>query len=202
LTNKQRVSSAFSGGVDSSVAASPTPRSKAMKSSGCLLKNCAWLKSVTIQWLALDAKIPPMHARRGEIRESLSKRLTSSVEYKESYRRLHVCAWVQSRGRNSQFREHPVATENQIRYFLKAVRKASKLICGYRSLLPKGEVEVPMVNPFTNCLLGADPNKDSELFPLPTMKQSQLRKVALPNCSLQKPEVREIAKKLDLDYSR
>jgi len=189
-TNK-RVVVGLSGGVDSSVAAHLLLE-QGYEVIGMFMKNwhdesvtisndCPWMEDSTDAMLVAEKLGIPFQA------------IDLSVEYKDRIVDYMFAEYKAGRTPNPD-----ILCNREIKFdiFLKAAEKLKADFVATGHYCQKGEVEVNG-QPVYQLLAGADPNKDQSYF-LCQLNQSQLEKALFPIGHLQKPEVREIAKKLDL----
>jgi tRNA-specific 2-thiouridylase len=191
MKTKKRVVVGLSGGVDSSVAAHLLLE-QGYEVIGMFMKNwhdesvtisndCPWMEDSTDAMLVAEKLGIPFQA------------IDLSVEYKDRIVDYMFAEYKAGRTPNPD-----ILCNREIKFdiFLKAAEKLKADFVATGHYCQKGEVEVNG-QPVYQLLAGADPNKDQSYF-LCQLNQSQLSKALFPIGHLQKPEVREIAKKLDL----
>jgi tRNA-specific 2-thiouridylase len=191
MKTKKRVVVGLSGGVDSSVAAHLLLE-QGYEVIGMFMKNwhdesvtisndCPWMEDSTDAMLVAEKLGIPFQA------------IDLSVEYKDRIVDYMFAEYKAGRTPNPD-----ILCNREIKFdiFLKAAEKLKADFVATGHYCQKGEVEVNG-QPVYQLLAGADPNKDQSYF-LCQLNQSQLEKALFPIGHLQKPEVREIAKKLDL----
>lgn len=191
MKTKKRVVVGLSGGVDSSVAAHLLLE-QGYEVIGMFMKNwhdesvtisndCPWMEDSTDAMLVAEKLGIPFQA------------IDLSVEYKDRIVDYMFAEYKAGRTPNPD-----ILCNREIKFdiFLKAAEKLKADFVATGHYCQKGEVEVDG-QPVYQLLAGADPNKDQSYF-LCQLNQSQLAKALFPIGHLQKPEVREIAKKLDL----
>ncbi len=191
MKTKKRVVVGLSGGVDSSVAAHLLLE-QGYEVIGMFMKNwhdesvtisndCPWMEDSTDAMLVAEKLGIPFQA------------IDLSVEYKDRIVDYMFAEYKAGRTPNPD-----ILCNREIKFdiFLKAAEKLKADFVATGHYCQKGELEVDR-QPVYQLLAGADPNKDQSYF-LCQLNQSQLAKALFPIGHLQKPEVREIAKKLDL----
>jgi tRNA-specific 2-thiouridylase len=143
--------------------------------------DCPWMEDSTDAMLVAEKLGIPFQA------------IDLSVEYKDRIVDYMFAEYKAGRTPNPD-----ILCNREIKFdiFLKAAEKLKADFVATGHYCQKGEVEVDG-QPVYQLLAGADPNKDQSYF-LCQLNQSQLAKALFPIGHLQKPEVREIAKKLDL----
>jgi tRNA-specific 2-thiouridylase len=191
MKTKKRVVVGLSGGVDSSVAAHLLLE-QGYEVIGMFMKNwhdesvtisndCPWMEDSTDAMLVAEKLGIPFQA------------IDLSVEYKDRIVDYMFAEYKAGRTPNPD-----ILCNREIKFdiFLKAAEKLKADFVATGHYCQKDELEVDG-QPVYQLLTGADPNKDQSYF-LCQLNQSQLSKALFPIGHLQKPEVREIAKKLDL----
>jgi tRNA-specific 2-thiouridylase len=191
MKSKKRVVVGLSGGVDSSVAAHLLLE-QGYEVIGMFMKNwhdesvtisneCPWMEDSTDAMLVAEKLGIPFQA------------IDLSEEYKDRIVDYMFAEYKAGRTPNPD-----ILCNREIKFdiFLKAAEKLKADFVATGHYCQKGEIEVDG-QPVYQLLAGADPNKDQSYF-LCQLNQSQLSKALFPIGHLQKPEVREIAKKLDL----
>jgi tRNA-specific 2-thiouridylase len=191
MKTKKRVVVGLSGGVDSSVAAHLLLE-QGYEVIGMFMKNwhdesvtisndCPWMEDSTDAMLVAEKLGIPFQA------------IDLSVEYKDRIVDYMFAEYKAGRTPNPD-----ILCNREIKFdiFLKAAEKLKADFVATGHYCQKDELEVDG-QPVYQLLTGADPNKDQSYF-LCQLNQSQLAKALFPIGHLQKPEVREIAKKLDL----
>jgi tRNA-specific 2-thiouridylase len=191
MKTKKRVVVGLSGGVDSSVAAHLLLE-QGYEVIGMFMKNwhdesvtisndCPWMEDSTDAMLVAEKLGIPFQA------------IDLSVEYKDRIVDYMFAEYKAGRTPNPD-----ILCNREIKFdiFLKAAEKLKADFVATGHYCQKGELEVDG-QPVYQLLAGADPNKDQSYF-LCQMNQGQLAKALFPIGHLQKPEVREIAKSLDL----
>ncbi len=191
MKTKKRVVVGLSGGVDSSVAAHLLLE-QGYEVIGMFMKNwhdesvtisndCPWMEDSTDAMLVAEKLGIPFQA------------IDLSVEYKDRIVDYMFAEYKAGRTPNPD-----ILCNREIKFdiFLKAAEKLKADFVATGHYCQKGDVEVNG-QPVYQLLAGADPNKDQSYF-LCQLNQGQLAKALFPIGHLQKPEVREIAKKLNL----
>jgi len=191
MKSKKRVVVGLSGGVDSSVAAHLLLE-QGYEVIGMFMKNwhdesvtisndCPWMEDSTDAMLVAEKLGIPFQA------------IDLSEEYKDRIVDYMFAEYKAGRTPNPD-----ILCNREIKFdiFLKAAEKLKADFVATGHYCQKGELEVNG-QPVYQLLAGADPNKDQSYF-LCQLNQGQLSKALFPIGHLQKPEVREIAKKLDL----
>jgi tRNA-specific 2-thiouridylase len=191
MKTKKRVVVGLSGGVDSSVAAHLLLE-QGYEVIGMFMKNwhdesvtisndCPWMEDSTDAMLVAEKLGIPFQA------------IDLSVEYKDRIVDYMFAEYKAGRTPNPD-----ILCNREIKFdiFLKAAEKLKADFVATGHYCQKGEVYIDDQTVY-QLLAGADPNKDQSYF-LCQLNQSQLAKALFPIGHLQKPEVREIAKKLDL----
>jgi tRNA-specific 2-thiouridylase len=191
MKTKKRVVVGLSGGVDSSVAAHLLLE-QGYEVIGMFMKNwhdesvtisndCPWMEDSTDAMLVAEKLGIPFQA------------IDLSIEYKDRIVDYMFAEYKAGRTPNPD-----ILCNREIKFdiFLKAAEKLKADFVATGHYCQKDELEVDG-HPVYQLLTGADPNKDQSYF-LCQLNQSQLAKALFPIGHLQKPEVREIAKKLDL----
>lgn len=191
MKTKPRVVVGLSGGVDSSVAAHLLIE-QGYEVIGMFMKNwhdesvtisneCPWMEDSTDAMLVAEKLGIPFQA------------IDLSEEYRERIVDYMFGEYEAGRTPNPD-----ILCNREIKFdiFLKAAQKLKADFVATGHYCQKGEIEVNG-KPVYQLLAGADPNKDQSYF-LCQLNQEQLSKALFPIGHLQKPEVRKIAKELDL----
>jgi tRNA-specific 2-thiouridylase len=191
MKTKKRVIVGLSGGVDSSVAAHLLLE-QGYEVIGMFMKNwhdesvtisndCPWIEDSTDAMLVAEKLGIPFQA------------IDLSVEYKDRIVDYMFAEYKAGRTPNPD-----ILCNREIKFdiFLKAAEKLKADFVATGHYCQKSEVEMDGQKVY-QLLAGADPNKDQSYF-LCQLNQSQLAKALFPIGHLQKPEVRRIAKELDL----
>jgi tRNA-uridine 2-sulfurtransferase len=191
MKTKKRVIVGLSGGVDSSVAAHLLLE-QGYEVIGMFMKNwhdesvtisndCPWMEDSTDAMLVAEKLGIPFQA------------IDLSVEYKDRIVDYMFAEYKAGRTPNPD-----ILCNREIKFdiFLKAAEKLKADFVATGHYCQKSEVEIDDQQVY-QLLAGADPNKDQSYF-LCQLNQSQLAKALFPIGHLQKPEVRRIAKELDL----
>jgi tRNA-specific 2-thiouridylase len=191
MKTKKRVVVGLSGGVDSSVAAHLLLE-QGYEVIGMFMKNwhdesvtisndCPWMEDSTDAMLVAEKLGIPFQA------------IDLSVEYKDRIVDYMFAEYKAGRTPNPD-----ILCNREIKFdiFLKAAEKLKADFVATGHYCQKSELVVDG-EPVYQLLAGADPNKDQSYF-LCQLNQGQLAKALFPIGHLQKPEVREIAKRLDL----
>lgn len=191
MKKKKRVVIGLSGGVDSSVAAHLLLE-QGYEVIGMFMKNwhdesvtisndCPWMEDSTDAMLVAEKLGIPFQA------------IDLSVEYKDRIVDYMFAEYKAGRTPNPD-----ILCNREIKFdiFLKAAEKLKADFVATGHYCQKGEVRVEDQTVY-QLLAGADSNKDQSYF-LCQLNQSQLAKALFPIGHLQKTEVREIAKKLNL----
>ncbi len=191
MKTKQRVVVGLSGGVDSSVAAHLLLE-QGYEVIGMFMKNwhdesvtisneCPWMEDATDAMLVAEKLGIPFQA------------IDLSEEYRERIVDYMFAEYKAGRTPNPD-----ILCNREIKFdiFLKAAQKLKADFVATGHYCQKGVTEVNG-NTVYQLLAGADPNKDQSYF-LCQLSQEQLGKALFPIGHLQKPEVRRIAKELDL----
>lgn len=191
MKTKPRVVVGLSGGVDSSVAAHLLLE-QGYEVIGMFMKNwhdesvtisneCPWMEDSTDAMLVAEKLGIPFQA------------IDLSEEYRERIVDYMFGEYEAGRTPNPD-----ILCNREIKFdiFLKAAQKLKADFVATGHYCQKGEIEVDG-KPVYQLLAGADPNKDQSYF-LCQLNQEQLSKALFPIGHLQKPEVRKIAKELDL----
>jgi len=191
MKTKKRVVVGLSGGVDSSVAAHLLLE-QGYEVIGMFMKNwhdesvtisndCPWMEDSTDAMLVAEKLGIPFQA------------IDLSVEYKDRIVDYMFAEYKAGRTPNPD-----ILCNREIKFdiFLKAAEKLKADFVATGHYCQKSELVVDG-EPVYQLLAGADPNKDQSYF-LCQLNQGQLAKALFPIGHLQKPEVREIAKSLDL----
>ncbi|WP_373398686.1 tRNA 2-thiouridine(34) synthase MnmA [Algoriphagus halophilus] len=191
MKTKPRVVVGLSGGVDSSVAAHLLIE-QGYEVIGMFMKNwhdesvtisneCPWMEDSTDAMLVAEKLGIPFQA------------IDLSEEYRERIVDYMFGEYEAGRTPNPD-----ILCNREIKFdiFLKAAQKLKADFVATGHYCQKGEIEVNG-KPVSQLLAGADPNKDQSYF-LCQLNQEQLSKALFPIGHLQKPEVRKIAKELDL----
>ncbi len=191
MKTKQRVVVGLSGGVDSSVAAQLLLE-QGYEVIGMFMKNwhdesvtisneCPWMEDSTDAMLVAEKLGIPFQA------------IDLSEEYKDRIVDYMFAEYKAGRTPNPD-----ILCNREIKFdiFLKAAEKlkADFVATGHYCQKSETHAEGKIVY---QLMAGADPNKDQSYF-LCQLNQSQLAKALFPIGHLQKSEVREIARKLDL----
>jgi tRNA-uridine 2-sulfurtransferase len=187
----QRVVVGLSGGVDSSVAAYLL-KEAGYEVIGMFMKNwhddtvtisdeCPWLEDSNDAMLVADKLGIPFQT------------IDLSKEYKTQIVDYMFAEYQQGRTPNPD-----ILCNREIKFdvFLQAAMKLKADFVATGHYCRKGEIDVSGNNVY-QLLAGKDQNKDQSYF-LCQLKQEQLAKALFPIGELTKPEVREIAKSLDL----
>ena len=187
----KRVVVGLSGGVDSSVAAYLL-KEQGYEVIGMFMKNwhddtvtisdeCPWLEDSNDAMLVADKLSIPFQT------------IDLSKEYKAQIVDYMFAEYQQGRTPNPD-----ILCNREIKFdvFLKAAMKLNADFVATGHYCRKGEIEVDSARTY-QLLAGKDQNKDQSYF-LCQLKQEQLAKALFPIGDLTKPEVREIAKRLDL----
>jgi tRNA-specific 2-thiouridylase len=191
MKTKKRVVVGLSGGVDSSVAAHLLLE-QGYEVIGMFMKNwhdesvtisneCPWIEDSTDAMLVAEKLGIPFQA------------IDLSEEYKNRIVDYMFAEYKAGRTPNPD-----ILCNRDIKFdiFLKAAKKLKADYVATGHYCQKGEVDIDGL-PVYKLLAGADPNKDQSYF-LCQLNQKQLSKALFPIGHLQKPEVRRIAKELDL----
>ncbi|MDF2157859.1 tRNA 2-thiouridine(34) synthase MnmA [Algoriphagus sp. CAU 1675] len=191
MNKKPRVVVGLSGGVDSSVAAHLLLE-QGYEVIGMFMKNwhdesvtisneCPWMEDSTDAMLVAEKLGIPFQA------------IDLSEEYRE-----RIVDYMFSEYEAGRTPNPDILCNREIKFdiFLKAAEKLKADFVATGHYCQKGEIEVNG-KPVYQLLAGADPNKDQSYF-LCQLSQEQLSKALFPIGHLQKPEVRKIAKELDL----
>lgn len=187
----KRVVVGLSGGVDSSVAAYLL-KEQGYEVIGMFMKNwhddtvtisdeCPWLEDSNDSMLVADKLGIPFQT------------IDLSKEYKAQIVDYMFAEYQQGRTPNPD-----ILCNREIKFdvFLKAAMKLKADFVATGHYCRKGEIDVDGTKTY-QLLAGKDKNKDQSYF-LCQLKQEQLAKALFPIGDLIKPEVREIAKSLDL----
>ena len=187
----KRVVVGLSGGVDSSVAAYLL-KEQGYEVIGMFMKNwhddsvtisdeCPWLEDSNDAMLVADKLGIPFQT------------IDLSKEYKAQIVDYMFAEYQQGRTPNPD-----ILCNREIKFdvFLKAAMKLKADFVATGHYCRKGEIDVDGIKTY-QLLAGKDKNKDQSYF-LCQLKQQQLAKALFPIGDLTKPEVREIAKSLDL----
>lgn len=191
MKTKPRVVVGLSGGVDSSVAAHLLLE-QGYEVIGMFMKNwhdesvtisneCPWMEDSTDAMLVAEKLGIPFQA------------IDLSEEYRE-----RIVDYMFGEYKAGRTPNPDILCNREIKFdiFLKAAQKLKADFVATGHYCQKGEIEVDG-KPVYQLLAGADPNKDQSYF-LCQLDQEQLSKALFPIGHLQKPEVRKIAKELDL----
>lgn len=191
MKTKTRVVVGLSGGVDSSVAAHLLLE-QGYEVIGMFMKNwhdesvtisneCPWMEDSTDAMLVAEKLGIPFQA------------IDLSEEYRERIVDYMFGEYEAGRTPNPD-----ILCNREIKFdiFLKAAQKLKADFVATGHYCQKGEIKVNG-KPVYQLLAGADTNKDQSYF-LCQLNQEQLSKALFPIGHLQKPEVRKIAKELDL----
>jgi tRNA-specific 2-thiouridylase len=191
MKTKPRVVVGLSGGVDSSVAAYLLLQ-QGYEVIGMFMKNwhdetvtisneCPWMEDSTDAMLVAEKLGIPFQA------------IDLSEEYRE-----RIVDYMFGEYKVGRTPNPDILCNREIKFdiFLKAAQKLKADFVATGHYCQKGEIEVDG-KPVYQLLAGADPNKDQSYF-LCQLNQDQLSKALFPIGHLQKPEVRRIAKELDL----
>ena len=187
----KRVVVGLSGGVDSSVAAYLL-KEQGYEVIGMFMKNwhddtvtisdeCPWLEDSNDAMLVADKLGIPFQT------------IDLSKEYKAQIVDYMFAEYEQGRTPNPD-----ILCNREIKFdvFLKAAMKLKADYVATGHYCRKGEIEIEGTKTY-QLLAGKDQNKDQSYF-LCQLKQEQLAKSLFPIGELTKPEVRAIAKRLDL----
>ena len=187
----KRVVVGLSGGVDSSVAAYLL-KEQGYEVIGMFMKNwhddtvtisdeCPWLEDSNDAMLVAEKLGIPFQT------------IDLSTEYKTQIVDYMFAEYEQGRTPNPD-----ILCNREIKFdvFMKAAMKLNADYVATGHYCRKGEIEVDGSTTY-QLLAGIDQNKDQSYF-LCQLKQEQLAKSLFPIGELTKPEVREIAKSLDL----
>jgi len=191
MKTKPRVVVGLSGGVDSSVAAHLLLE-QGYEVIGMFMKNwhdesvtisndCPWIEDSTDAMLVAEKLGIPFQA------------IDLSEEYRE-----RIVDYMFDEYKSGRTPNPDILCNREIKFdiFLKAAEKLKADFVATGHYCQKGEIEIDG-KPVYQLLAGADPNKDQSYF-LCQLNQEQLSKALFPIGHLQKPEVRKIAKELDL----
>ncbi len=191
MKTKPRVVVGLSGGVDSSVAAHLLLE-QGYEVIGMFMKNwhdesvtisneCPWMEDSTDAMLVAEKLGIPFQA------------IDLSEEYRE-----RIVDYMFGEYKVGRTPNPDILCNREIKFdiFLKAAKKLKADFVATGHYCQKGEIEIDG-KPVYQLLAGADPNKDQSYF-LCQLNQEQLSKALFPIGHLQKPEVRRIAKELDL----
>ncbi|MBN3519019.1 tRNA 2-thiouridine(34) synthase MnmA [Algoriphagus lutimaris] len=191
MKTKPRVVVGLSGGVDSSVAAHLLIE-QGYEVIGMFMKNwhdesvtisneCPWMEDSTDAMLVAEKLGIPFQA------------IDLSEEYRE-----RIVDYMFGEYKAGRTPNPDILCNREIKFdiFLKAAQKLKADFVATGHYCQKGEIEVNGKSVY-QLLAGADPNKDQSYF-LCQLNQEQLSKALFPIGHLQKPEVRKIAKELDL----
>ena len=191
MQRKKRVVVGLSGGVDSSVAAHLLLE-EGYEVIGMFMKNwhdesvtisndCPWMEDSTDAMLVAEKLGIPFQA------------IDLSEEYKDRIVDYMFAEYKAGRTPNPD-----ILCNREIKFdiFLKAAEKLKADFVATGHYCQKGELEINGKSVY-QLLAGADKNKDQSYF-LCQLSQDQLSKALFPIGNLQKSEVREIAKSLDL----
>lgn len=191
MKTKPRVVVGLSGGVDSSVAAHLLLE-QGYEVIGMFMKNwhdesvtisneCPWMEDSTDAMLVAEKLGIPFQA------------IDLSEEYRE-----RIVDYMFGEYKAGRTPNPDILCNREIKFdiFLKAAQKLKADFVATGHYCQKGEIEVNG-QPVYQLLAGADQNKDQSYF-LCQLDQEQLSKALFPIGHLQKPEVRKIAKELDL----
>lgn len=187
----KRVVVGLSGGVDSSVAAYLL-KEQGYEVIGMFMKNwhddtvtisdeCPWLEDSNDAMLVADKLGIPFQT------------IDLSKQYKAQIVDYMFAEYQQGRTPNPD-----ILCNREIKFdvFLKAAMKLKADFVATGHYCRKGEINVDSTKTY-QLITGKDKNKDQSYF-LCQLKQDQLAKALFPIGDLTKPEVREIAKSLDL----
>lgn len=191
MKTRKRVVVGLSGGVDSSVAAHLLLE-QGYEVIGMFMKNwhdetvtisneCPWMEDSTDAMLVAEKLGIPFQA------------IDLSEEYKDRIVDYMFAEYEAGRTPNPD-----ILCNREIKFdiFLKAAEKLKADFVATGHYCQKSEIDIDG-QPIYQLLAGADPNKDQSYF-LCQLNQAQLSKALFPIGNLQKPEVRRIAKELDL----
>ncbi|MEP0713341.1 MAG: tRNA 2-thiouridine(34) synthase MnmA, partial [Algoriphagus sp.] len=192
MKTRPRVVVGLSGGVDSSVAAQLLIE-QGYEVIGMFMKNwhdesvtisneCPWMEDSTDAMLVAEKPGIPFQA------------IDLSEEYKDRIVDYMFAEYKAGRTPNPD-----ILCNREIKFdiFLKAAEKLKADFVATGHYCQKGETMGADGKKTYQLLAGADPNKDQSYF-LCQLNQSQLAKALFPIGHLQKPEVRAIAKQMDL----
>ncbi|WPR76966.1 tRNA 2-thiouridine(34) synthase MnmA [Algoriphagus sp. NG3] len=192
MKTRPRVVVGLSGGVDSSVAAHLLIE-QGYEVIGMFMKNwhdesvtisneCPWMEDSTDAMLVAEKLGIPFQA------------IDLSEEYRERIVNYMFSEYEAGRTPNPD-----ILCNREIKFdiFLKAAEKLKADFVATGHYCQKGEIIETDGKTAYQLLAGADPNKDQSYF-LCQLNQSQLSKALFPIGHLQKPEVRKIAKEMDL----
>ncbi len=191
MKTKPRVVVGLSGGVDSSVAAHLLIE-QGYEVIGMFMKNwhnesvtisneCPWMEDSTDAMLVAEKLGIPFQA----------------IDLSESYQE-RIVDYMFSEYKAGRTPNPDILCNREIKFdiFLKAAEKLKADFVATGHYCQKGEIQIGDQKVY-QLLAGADPNKDQSYF-LCQLSQEQLSKALFPIGHLQKPEVRRIAKELDL----
>lgn len=192
MKTKPRVVVGLSGGVDSSVAAHLLI-GQGYEVIGMFMKNwhdesvtisneCPWMEDSTDAMLVAEKLGIPFQA------------IDLSEEYKDRIVDYMFAEYEAGRTPNPD-----ILCNREIKFdiFLKAAEKLKADFVATGHYCQRGETHGKDGKPAFQLLAGADPNKDQSYF-LCQLNQSQLSRALFPIGHLQKPDVRKIARELDL----
>lgn len=191
MNQKIRVVVGLSGGVDSSVTAHLL-KEQGYEVIGMFMKNwhdesvtisneCPWMEDSTDAMLVAQKLGIPFQA----------------IDLSEEYR-TRIVDYMFAEYKAGRTPNPDILCNREIKFdiFLKAAQKLKADFVATGHYCQKGEIEVDG-KPVYQLLAGEDPNKDQSYF-LCQLNQEQLSKALFPIGHLLKPEVRRIAKEMDL----
>ena len=191
MNKKIRVVVGLSGGVDSSVTAHLL-KEQGYEVIGMFMKNwhdesvtisndCPWMEDSTDAMLVAEKLRIPFQA----------------IDLSEEYR-TRIVDYMFAEYKAGRTPNPDILCNREIKFdiFLKAAQKLKADFVATGHYCQKGEIKVDG-KPVYQLLAGEDPNKDQSYF-LCQLNQEQLSKALFPIGHLQKPEVRRIAKEMDL----
>lgn len=191
MNQKIRVVVGLSGGVDSSVTAHLL-KEQGYEVIGMFMKNwhdesvtisneCPWMEDSTDAMLVAEKLGIPFQA----------------IDLSEEYR-TRIVDYMFAEYKAGRTPNPDILCNREIKFdiFLKAAQKLKADFVATGHYCQKGKIEVDG-KPVYQLLAGEDPNKDQSYF-LCQLNQEQLSKALFPIGHLLKPEVRRIAKEMDL----